>query len=169
LTYLIDSSALIEPHKRIFSFDVCPGYWDWLESALASGKVRCIHEVRSQILAGDDRLKDWVKGLPGSYFEKIDAKRAASMATVSAWVTNLNFYTPGAVGLFLSDADFHVISHAHAYSLKVVALEERDLKTSRVNMPKTCDQLHTVRLTPRHARGLRCPAHMDAYTLTAIP
>lgn len=51
MTYLVDADVLIQAKNRHYSFDVCPGFWDWLDSAHTYQRVFSVARVRDELSA----------------------------------------------------------------------------------------------------------------------
>lgn len=66
--YLLDTNIMIEAKNRYYGFDICPGFWDWLENSHARGRVFSINAVRDEIVGAQDDLSKWVQHLPPSFF-----------------------------------------------------------------------------------------------------
>ena len=58
--YSLDTSALIEPWKRLYPYDVFPAFWDHMAGLFASGGAIMIDQVRIEIEKRDDELQRWV-------------------------------------------------------------------------------------------------------------
>ena len=61
--FLIDSNSLITPHLTYYPFDFAPGFWNQMEQAIKNGKIAILDIVRSEILQGNDSLKEWMNAL----------------------------------------------------------------------------------------------------------
>lgn len=85
MAYLLDSDVFIEAKRRYYAFDFHPGFWEWLEQANGNGTLYSIDKVKDELLAVDDELAAWARGLTG-FFLPIDEAAAASLAVTSAWV-----------------------------------------------------------------------------------
>lgn len=54
--YLLDANVFIQAKNLHYGLDFCPGFWEWLDQAAASGRVASTREVFDELLAGDDEL-----------------------------------------------------------------------------------------------------------------
>lgn len=147
MAYLLDSDVLMEARKRHYGFDICPGFWDWLDAQHAQGAVLSVEKVREEIGSGTDALVDWAENRPPSFFAKPDDKTQAAFATVSQWATGQN-YTERAVSEFLSRADFYLVAHALAHSLNLVTHERAASTHNKVKIPNACDGLGVDYIDP---------------------
>ena len=62
--YCLDTSALIQPWHNYYSMDLCPQYWDVLESLAGKGTVFCTMAVKEEIEEKDDDLHLWIQQRP---------------------------------------------------------------------------------------------------------
>lgn len=158
MSYLIDSDVLIQAKNRHYPFDVCPGFWDWLDQAHAADRVFSVEKVCDELCAGADELAGWARDRD-SFFLKPDDEVAATMADVAQWVTTHQPpYTPAAVSEFLAAADYYLISHARAYGLTVVTAEVAAATPNKVKIPNACQALgvaHTDVFAMLRAEGAR--------------
>jgi predicted nucleic acid-binding protein len=61
--FLIDTNSFITPHLTYYPFDFAPGFWEQLEKNIEDGKVAILDIVKSEILQGEDSLKNWIDDL----------------------------------------------------------------------------------------------------------
>ena len=47
MAYLLDTNVFIEAKNRYYSFEVCPGFWDWIVAENAAGHVFSILRSRT--------------------------------------------------------------------------------------------------------------------------
>ena len=69
--FFVDSDTLLTAHRRYYSFDICPGFWNNLINHHEREKIFSINHVRQELLRGDDKddLFQWVSNkLPPSFF-----------------------------------------------------------------------------------------------------
>jgi hypothetical protein len=62
--YLLDANAFMEASRLYYAFDIAPGFWTWLEAAIATGDVASVTAVKDEITAGKDPLVQWAAHLP---------------------------------------------------------------------------------------------------------
>ncbi len=147
MPYLLDSDVLMEARKRYYGFDICPGFWEWIEREHQQGVLLSVEKVREEIGEGTDALVTWAANRPDSFFVAPDDKTQAAFATVSQWATNQN-YTERAVGEFLSKADFYLVAHALAHSHTLVTHERAANTVNKVKIPNACVALGVDVLDP---------------------
>jgi hypothetical protein len=147
MPYLLDSDVLMEARKRYYGFDICPGFWKWVERKYQNGTLLSVEKVREEIGQGTDALVAWADNQPDGFFASPDDQTQAAFATVSQWATTQN-YTERAVGEFLSKADFYLVSHALAHSLTLVTHERPADTVNKVKIPNACVALGVDVLDP---------------------
>lgn len=122
-TYGFDASALINPFRRHYPFDIFPTYWRALEARIANGEVRASELVRDEIFQKDDELSTWAK-LQIGMFEPVDVPQQQSVAEIlsrfPAWINP----TTGK-----NNGDPFVIAHARCNDLIVVSDEGNGSQT----------------------------------------
>lgn len=60
MKFLLDTNVFIEAKNRYYAFDICPGFWDWMD-AVCDGDIASIVSVRDEMTGGNDELADWAK------------------------------------------------------------------------------------------------------------
>lgn len=141
MPYLIDSDVFIQAKNRHYGLDFCPAFWDWLVAENAAGNVFSVQRIGGELTAGNDNLATWASALGAGFFLRPDPAVAASMTTLSAWVTQpLNGYTPAAIAAFLASGEYHLIAHAHALGngYSVVSHEVAANSPNKVKVPNAC-------------------------------
>lgn len=135
--YLLDANIFIEAKRRYYGFDVCPGFWSWLDQARAAGTVRSVSQVASELLGANDDLSDWIKDREAQMFLEPTQHSLAAFAQVSQWVTGAG-YTPSAINDFLSKADSYLVATALSAKHVVVTAEKPENSKNRVKIPNAC-------------------------------
>jgi hypothetical protein len=142
MAYLLDANVLMEPHRHYYAFDLCPGYWDFLDQAFAAGRIRSIQAVLTECQENADALSAWASARP-AFFPPQTAATAIGMSRVSRWVMAHANYTPAAKAAFLGDADAILIAEALGGGHTVVTYETREPNRQvKVKIPDVCDALH---------------------------
>ena len=145
--YLLDTDTLIRAKNEHYGFDLCPGYWNWLDNEHAAGKVFSVRKVYDELLAGQDDLSDWAKQRKGFFLEPDDATRA-SLEEVSVWAYGAQ-YQPNAVNLFMRKADFFLVAERHASQKTVVTYEKSAPNSlSSIKIPDACDAMGVDWIAP---------------------
>lgn len=163
----IDTDSFIEAKNGLYSFDIAPEFWAFLDSMNDEGLVASSTLVRDELLKGTDELEKWAREhkptailvepdedaqmtLGAEWGEKKQDQRSTSMFVepdedtqmafrrVSEYVTET--YAPNQARKFLGVADPWLIAHAMASGGKVVTQETRVGENSPlVKIPNVCD------------------------------
>jgi hypothetical protein len=147
MAYLLDSDVLMEARKRHYGFDICPGFWDWIDIQYQEGAVLSVEKVRDEIGVGTDALITWADNRPAGFFAPPDGATQAAFATVSQWANSQN-YTPRALSEFFQKADFFLVAHALAHSLTLVTHERAANTQTKVKIPNVCVALNIGFIDP---------------------
>jgi hypothetical protein len=145
MTFLLDADTLITGKNQAYGFDICPGFWDFIDREHAAGGLLSVKPVGDELKRGNDELAKWASKMGASFFRPLDTPTLSAMAEVAAWVQGKDFTDAAKVEFFRS-ADQYLIACAKAHGHIVVSHEtlNRDQK-SRVKIPVVCD-----------AMGVRC-------------
>ena len=147
MAYLLDANTFIEAKNTYYGMDFCPAYWDWLENANAAGRVYSIEKVQNEITAGTDALATWAAAKDARFFLAPDPATLPAFATVSAWANSAG-YSAGAIGTFLSVADYYLVAQALAHRYAVVTREVASGSLKKIKIPDACIALGVTCLTP---------------------
>lgn len=152
MKFILDTNIFIEAKNRYYSFDICPGFWDWMD-AVCGQDVGSIQTVCSELMDGRDELATWAK----------DRKNADWFLPIDDEVTQTNFaaiaehvatgqYSDSAVEKFLAKADPWLIAKALAVGAKVVTHETAEpASKKRVPIPNVANHF-----------GVQCVNTFDA-------
>ncbi len=138
MAYLLDTNIFIQAKNEYYGFDICPGFWDWLERQNEVGQVFSIESVKAELTNGQDELSDWAKQKGSSFFLPFDQPASIAMGKISTWVQS-GPYRENVKRDFLSVADPLLIAYAKAHKHTVVShevfiLEER----KKIKIPVVC-------------------------------
>lgn len=123
---MIDANSLITPYLTFYPFDFAPGFWEQMEKAIADGKIAILDMVRSEILQGNDSLKEWMDNLKISvYLDHRQPDILAKYSAVLQHIQNNPCYKPSALAEWSngSVADPWLIATASAYGYNLVTFE----------------------------------------------
>lgn len=138
MAYLLDANVFIQGRKLHYGFDICPGFWDWIEQGAATGEVRSVEEVGRELQAGTDQLATWAAARGEAFFLPSDAAMLSSFQVVSTWLNTRN-YAQAAVSTFLQVADYFLVARAHAHGDVLVTHEiPGQLSLRKVKIPDVC-------------------------------
>ncbi|MBU3699965.1 MAG: DUF4411 family protein [Candidatus Kapabacteria bacterium] len=132
MMYLLDANVLIEAKNRYYSFDVCPGFWDWLKRENAIGTVLSIDAVARE-LSDPDSAK-WVRDHRGFFVASDDTL----IGDIATWIQGQPRFSVAETARFLSGADARLISHAAVNGATVVTKETSEPQSRRVKIPDVC-------------------------------
>lgn len=164
--YLVDSNIFIQAKNFYYAFDICPGFWEWMDAAVANDDVRSITKVYDELAGGDDELAQWVKRRKGDgrFLGVTDTQTQMTFRHVAAEVQRGPWRDPAKAD-FLSKADPWLVAKAKALGATVVTHEKADANArKKVPLPTICAQfgVHTIDtfslLRGRAAFGLLTPA-----------
>lgn len=140
MTYLLDANVFIEAKNRYYAFDICPGFWTWLDAAGASGMVATIAPVRDELIAGRDELADWMRARRDAAWvaDVRDHDTQRCFREVAAAVQAGPWSSQGKAH-FLSGADPWLVAKAMAMDATVVTHETFSAEARRrVPLPNLC-------------------------------
>ena len=142
MAYLLDADTLIQAKDEYYAFDICPGFWNWLEQENKAGRIFSVQAVREELARGDDQLAKWAADRDTGFFLPADERTSGAMAAVSGWVQAGDF-RDDAKRIFLAGADHWLIAHALAHGHTVVTLEVHvDGEKRKVKIPTVCRALN---------------------------
>ena len=154
--YLIDTNVVIRAKNEHYGFNICPGFWRWLDNEHAARKIFSVHRVYDEIVSGKDELVEWAKQRRG-FFLKPRHGLAASLVRVSRWA-NANF-PRSAVTAFLGKADYYLVAQAHESGYTVVTYEVSAPRSNKsIKIPDACNEIGVAWTTPHemlHREGAR--------------
>lgn len=140
MAYLLDSDVLIQAKNAHYGFDICPGFWAWIEREYKSGKVFSVEKVFDELTKGNDDLAKWAKAQPSGFFLPVDAQVMVAMSKVSSWVM-AQHYEAAAVTEFFAAADYFLIATGLAHSHTVVTSEVKAATLKKLKIPNVCEGL----------------------------
>lgn len=144
MAYLLDASTLIQAKNDYYAFDLCPGFWDWLDQQNAAGTLFSVRAVKDELEHGNDGLAQWSKDRGTGFFLPVDERVSGAMTAVSGWVQAGDF-RDDAKRNFLAGADPWLIAHALAHGHTVVTLEVHvEGEKKSVKIPTVCRALNVL-------------------------
>lgn len=134
MAYLLDSDVFIRAKNDYYGFDVCPGFWEWLEQANGASVVHSVEAVFNEIAVGDDDLAEWARDHRG-LFLPLTADEIPFVARVNRWANDSPDYDAAAKAEFADAADSFLVAHAMAGGHTVVTHERMRDARRRVPIP----------------------------------
>lgn len=142
---ILDSNVFIEAKNRFYAFDICPGYWDFVNKDFRSGGALSIMHVWDELAFGGDDLAAWMKDhldKKTQFYDCIaDEAVVAQYRMVSSYVTAEYHLKPNAIQDFLAPAvaDPWLVSYALAYGGCIVTQETSKQAKKKVSLVDVCD------------------------------
>ena len=162
MVYLLDANVFIEAKNRYYAFDICPGFWDWMD-AVVGGQVMTIRNVRDELNVQGDDLGDWIRARhDADWFLPVDDELTQThFAALAASIDQERYHAPG-VEKFLSGADPWLIAKAKAMDATIVTHEVGDPHVrKRVPIPNMCDPIGVTHVnTFDFLRALEAKFHL---------
>lgn len=163
--YLLDSDTFIQAKNLYYGFDICPGFWDWIDNAVQGCAVRSISRVYDELAAGNDELAEWIKERrsDGRFLDVTDPRTQRWFREVAATVQSGD-YRPPAKAQFLAGADPWLVAKARVLGATVVTMERPEPSAKRrVPLPNMCAAfgvpwMDTFALLRNHAATFRLVA-----------
>ncbi len=142
MPYLLDTNTLIQAKNEYYAFDLCPGFWHWIEQENQRGEVVSIEPVLTEIRDGQDELTDWANQHAQELFLPIDQATTAALTTVVNWV-HAGDFKEEAKRDFLAKADPILIAYAMSHPGTILATHEVHIEGERkkVKIPTVCKAL----------------------------
>lgn len=152
--YLLDADTFITPSRLHYSFDIAPGFWEWLAKTTTRQHLASVEAVRDEIAVGHGDLVTWAAHLPTDFWIQHGTDSLQCAHDLSNWVVHPDrIYRQAAQSEFLGKADYHLIAQAKAGDHTVVTLEQpAPMSQRRIKIPDACD-----------AMGVRCIGPYEVY------
>ena len=147
MAYLLDADVLIGAKNLHYGFDFCPAFWEWIVRNHATGVVLSVARVGDEIHDRQDKLSSWARRNLRGFFVPPSAHDAASLGSVSAWVTQQN-YDPARINAFFQKADYYLVGQALGGGHTVVTHEVAAPKARKIKIPDVCKALRIPCITP---------------------
>lgn len=139
MTYLIDTSCLIDCKNDYYPFVFCPAFWDWLEQQNENWNVFSVEQCCEELKKGQDELAAWAKRLEATFFLKPDDAVMFCMSEVTEHVESLS-HERHIKDRFMGSGDPLLVAHALAYKYTIVTHESRD--KNQLKIPSICTLLN---------------------------
>lgn len=142
MAYLLDTNTLIQAKNDYYAFEVCPGFWKWIDVQGVDGSVFSIKPVLDEIKEGADELTEWADERSSDLFREVDPPTLAALPKVVKWVQEGDFREE-AKRDFLAKADPILIAYAMSHDDVTLATHEVHIEGERkkVKIPTVCRAL----------------------------
>ncbi len=138
MQYCLDANIFIQAKNLYYHFDICPGFWDWLDQQ--TGTVGSIIPVYTELDSGNDELKNWVRDRKdsGLFADVTDIAVQEAFREIAIHVDQQ--YEAQHAGLFLGGADPWLIAYAQVNDCMVVTSERFAPGAKKVKIPNVCEE-----------------------------
>lgn len=115
----------MEAARLYYSFELAPGFWEWLISDAMRVQIASVEAVRDEIGNGTGDLVNWVnKAVPADFWRPPTRATLDAAKELSSWATDPDrAFRQAAVDQFLDSCDYWLIAEAMASGLRVVTRE----------------------------------------------
>lgn len=139
MKYIIDANALIDAKNFYYRFATCPGFWDWMDTAV-QGEFGTVDHVVGELLKGNDELAAWFKARKGvSWIAATNGKATQDkFSLVAAWVV-ASGKKQAEQDKFLAGADPWLLAHAMATKATLVTMETvKASQSKKLSLANAC-------------------------------
>lgn len=147
MAYLLDSDVFITASRGPYSFELCPGFWTWIEQAFESGVVESISDVEDELVGMGDDLSAWVKAHPGYWLTPTD-ETVVAQGRLYAWAVRSTHYNERAKREFQGGADAALIARAEIDGHIVVTHETATNEQGRIKIPVAATSVGVRTMSP---------------------
>lgn len=141
--YLIDTNIFIESAYRFYAFDICPGFWEFLDKCARLDSVKSIDKVYKEITSNNPKLQEFKEQLKNKgFFLSIENISLKSYVEVSQALQTMQ-YTDIAIKGFSSGADYFLVALAYQESYTIVTHEAKSGNNAKntIKIPNVCERL----------------------------
>jgi hypothetical protein len=134
----IDADVYIQANRGLYSFEIAPPFWEWLEQCGNAGIVKSPMMVYKELARGNDKLAEWAKARRADgFFVEADESVQKAVGRMADFV-KAKFIQPKYLD-FLSGADPWLVAHASVGGGIVVSHEKRvDSSCTWPKIPTLC-------------------------------
>lgn len=142
-SYWIDANVLIEASNGLYSLDLAPPFWSFLDAQVELGRIRASTKIYAEILKYEeakDRLAQWVKHRrTGGMFVAPDKDVQNAFSDIANYVAQKYTGRRPKAAEFLRGGDGWIIAHAKCGKGTVVTHESRvDSLSMTPKIPNVC-------------------------------
>lgn len=117
----------------------CPGFWEWIDSSYAVGKVASISMVYKEIIEYGDDLSKWAKQRPEQFLAVDDLDTQKFFGEIAEYVMALELPKDNEKIRFLEGADPWLIAKAATSGFTIVTHEVPVPDNSqKIKIPNVC-------------------------------
>lgn len=146
--FWLDSAALIEAKNGPYSFDIVPGFWEFLEQKGDDRIVGSCLLVYEELQDQQDELARWARGQhERGFFLEPDSDVQSAYREIANWVKNNHQFRSQHIAPFLEGADAWLIAHARVQGGKVVTQETPQPEAKKPKIPDVARQFRVDTVT----------------------
>lgn len=143
--FWLDADVLIQSKNGLYSFEIAPPFWSFLDAQVKAGKIRSSMKIYGEILNREeehDKLALWVKNRKTTGMFLVPARDVQkTYGEIADYVMQKYSQRRAKAAQFLSGGDGWIIAHAKCDSGTVVSHESRVDKTSMTpKIPNVCSE-----------------------------
>lgn len=143
MAYLIDANVFIQAKNGHYGFNLCPGFWNWIDRAHANNEILSVAKIYDELVDGGDHLSKWVKTRRSFFKLPNDQNTEKCLSQLSEWAANN--YDSSDLSTFFSSGDYFLIGYAMANNHTVVTHES---KKGRIKIPVVCNNFGVNCMNP---------------------
>jgi len=141
--YILDSNVFIEAHRRYYSFDIAPSFWNFLIENAKRNIITSIDRVYLELTKGKDTLAEWIeKEFAFSFIDtKDNSEILVKYAKLMQWASSQEQYLQNAKDEFaqVENADPWIIATALVNNFTIVTHEVLDTQIKKkIPIPNVC-------------------------------
>lgn len=138
--YLFDANTFMEAARLYYSFDLAPGFWEWLVSDPMRNEISSVEAVKDEISGGHGDLVTWAESVRADFWRPVTQATLEHGTALAEWANDPERdYRQAAVDAFLGKADFWLIAEAMASGATVVTREVPAPESKKnIKIPDAC-------------------------------
>lgn len=126
MKYLLDTNIFITAKNSYYAFDICPGFWKWLESC---PDLFSTETVMDELLSGNDELAKWSKQqarLSPDFFIQAFDNIQMTYAEMLTYLADSGRYSRSVLEEYASVADSWLVATAKTLDYSIITNEKKD-------------------------------------------
>lgn len=148
--YLLDANVLINAKNTWYSFELVPGFWNWVMREAEQGRLFSIIQVRTELRRVDDQLSRWTRELPDSFWLRDNTPGVTqALGELAKWASDPSRqYRATAIQTFLGSADYYLAAQGKATGHTVVTNEtSAPRRGTSIKLPDACNAVSVQVIT----------------------
>ncbi len=155
MSYLLDANVFIEAKNSYYGFDLCPGFWEWLDLAHQHQLVSSVQPIFEELAGKGDDLSNWAnERFESGFFLSTESQKTQKLFEKIVSHILQGDYKSTAIQHFLSRGDGWLIAKAIETGATVVTHEAFEPRSKRaVKIPNICRYFDVTEQPPAKAGG----------------